>query len=122
MMTTQQVADRYCQLAKENNWPTILDELCSEDLLNKEPEHVSARGISIITKGLNNVKAKGIANREMIAAIHSQHCSMPMVAGNFFSVVLSRDITFKGKPRMNLEEIAIYEIKEGKIIVEQFFY
>ena len=121
-MTTQQVADRYCQLARENNWATILDELCSPELLNKEPDHVIARGITVITKGLNNVKAKGIANREMIAAIHSQQCSAPLVAGNFFTVVLSRDITFKGKPRMNLEEIAIFEVKEDKIIVEQFFY
>ena len=121
-MTTQEVANRYCQLAKENNWAAILDELCSPELLNREPEHVIARGITITTHGLDKVKAKGIANRAMIEEIHSQHCSAPLVAGNFFTVVLSRDITFKGKPRMHLEEIAIFEIKEGKIIVEQFFY
>jgi len=121
-MTTQEIANRYCQLAKENNWPAILDELCSQDLVNKEPRHVIERGITVITKGLDNIKTKGIANREKIEAIHSQHCSAPLVAGNFFTVVLSRDITFKGRPRTNLEEIAMFEIKEGKIIVEQFFY
>jgi hypothetical protein len=72
--------------------------------------------------GLEAIKAKGNSNRTMIEAIHSQHCSAPMVAGNFFTVVLSRDISFKGKPRMQLEEIGVFELKEGKIIVEQFFY
>jgi hypothetical protein len=122
MMTIQQVANRYCELAKQNKWPEILDELCSQDLVNKEPEHVASRGIQTITNGLDAVKAKGVANRANIEAIHSQHCSAPLVAGNFFTVALSRDITFKGRPRMKLEEIAIFELKEGKIISEQFFY
>lgn len=121
-MTTQEAANKYYGLAKQNKWTEILDELCGQHLVNKEPEHVIARGIQPITKGLEGVKAKGKANREMIEEIHSQHCSVPLVAGNFFSVVLSRDITFKGKPRMHLEEIAVFELKEGKIISEQFFY
>jgi hypothetical protein len=121
-MTTLEVANRYCELAKQNKWTEILYELCEQDLVNREPEHIIARGLQPITKGLEEVKAKGNANREMIEEIHSQYCSLPLIAGNFFSVVLSREITFKGKPRMNLEEIAIFELKEGKIISEQFFY
>jgi hypothetical protein len=122
MITTQQVANRYCELAKQNKWPEIMNELCSHDLVNKEPEHVASRGVQTVTKGVGEVKAKGEANRAKIEAIHSQRCSEPLVAGNFFTVVLSRDITFKGMPRMNMEEIAIFELKEGKIIAEQFFY
>jgi hypothetical protein len=37
-------------------------------------------------------------------------------------VALGRDITFKGKPRMKLEEIAVFQVKERKIVSEQFFY
>ena len=121
-MTTKETAARYHELAKQNKWPEILDELCSKDLVNKEPDHVQARGIPITTKGLDAVKVKGNANREMIEAIHSQHCSEPLVAGNFFTVTMGRDITFKGRPRMMLEEVAVFELKEGKIISEQFFY
>ncbi|MBS1915611.1 MAG: nuclear transport factor 2 family protein [Bacteroidetes bacterium] len=121
-MTTQEVANRYCELAKQNKWTEILDELCAEDLINKEPGHVISRGIQQVTNGLDNVKAKGIVNREKIEAIHSQDCSAPLVAGNFFTVMLRRSITFKGKPRMNMEEIAFFELRDGKIISEQFFY
>lgn len=122
MMTTQEVANRYCELANQNKWPEILDELCGQYLINKEPEHVTARGIPTTTTGLENVKAKGIANRTMIEAVHSQHCSAPLVAGNFFTVVLSRDITFKGRPRMQAEELGVFQLMDGKIIAEQFFY
>jgi hypothetical protein len=122
MMTTTEVANRYYELAKQNNWPQILDELCSPDLVNKEPEHVTARGLQPITTGLAAIKAKGIANRQKIEAVHSQYCSAPLVAGNFFTVMLGRDVTFKEMPRMNKEEIAVFEVVEGKIIMEQFFY
>jgi hypothetical protein len=121
-MTTTEVANRYYELAKENNWPQILDELCSAYLVNKEPDHVIARGIQPVTTGLDAIKAKGIANRAMIEAIHSQYCSVPLIAGNFFTVILGREVTFKGQPRMNKEEIAVFELKDGKIILEQFFY
>jgi hypothetical protein len=121
-MTTLEVANRYCELAKQNKWPEILDELCSQDLVNKEPDHVHTMGLPVITKGLDEVKAKGNKRREMIEEIHSQYCTAPLVAGHFFTVMLSRDISFKGKPRMSLEEIALFELKEGKIISEQFFY
>lgn len=120
--TTQEVANMYCELANLNQWPQILDELCSSNLVNKEPEHVMARGIPQITKGLDAIKAKGIANRAMIDTIHSQHCSSPLVAGNFFTVALSRDVTFKEKPRMQLTEIGVFELQEGKIVTEQFYY
>ncbi|MDQ6901888.1 MAG: nuclear transport factor 2 family protein [Bacteroidota bacterium] len=122
IMSTEEIANRYCELAKENKWPEMLNELCSQHLVNKEPEHVVARSIQPTTAGLNAVKAKGETNRKMIEEIHSQQCSAPLVAGNFFTVTLKRDITFKGRPRVTLEEIALFEIKEGKIISEQFFY
>jgi ketosteroid isomerase-like protein len=75
-----------------------------------------------ITKGKKDVKAKSLANREMIEAIHSQYCSEPVVAGNFFSVSLKRDVSFKNKSRMELEEIAVLQVRDGKIVSEQFYF
>ena len=68
------------------------------------------------------VNAKAAARREMIQEIHDQFCSAPTVAGNFFSLSMGRDITYKGKPRIKVEEIAVFEVKDGKIVLEQFFY
>jgi len=121
-MTTQQVASRYYQLAKQQKWAEILEELYGQDIVNKEPEHAIAMGIPTITKGMEAVRAKGEARRKLIEEIHGQECSEPVIGGKFFSVAMSRDVTFKGRPRVNLEEIAVFEVHEGKIITEQFFY
>jgi len=121
-MTTQQVADRYYELAQQNKWQQIQDELYSDDVVNKEPEHAIAMGIPTITKGLAAVQAKGEARRAQMEALHSQECSAPAVGGKYFSMSMSREVTFKGKPRMRLEEIAVFEVQNDKIITEQFFY
>jgi hypothetical protein len=31
-------------------------------------------------------------------------------------------VTVKGQGRMKMDEIAVYEVKDGKIVKEQFFY
>jgi hypothetical protein len=31
-------------------------------------------------------------------------------------------VTMKGSGRMKMDEIALYEVKDGKIVKEQFFY
>lgn len=121
-MTTQQVADRYYELAKQNKWMEIQQELYGQDIVNREPEHAIAMGIPTLTKGLAAVLAKGEARRAMIEALHGQECSAPVVGGKYFSVSMSRDVTFKGRPRMQLEEIAVFEAADGMIVSEQFFY
>ena len=121
-MTTQKVANRYYELACQSKWIEIQDELHGANVICQEPEHAALRGVQVMTKGREAVKAKSIANREMIDTIHSQYCSEPIVAGNFFSVTLKRDVTFKNRPRINLEEICVFQVTEGKIVSEQFFY
>lgn len=121
-MTTQEVANRYYELASQSKWTEIQTELHDDNVLCQEPEHAALRGVQIMTKGREAVTAKSIANREKIETIHSQYCSEPIVAGNFFSIVLKRDVTFKNAPRMNAEEIGVFQVTGGKIVSEQFFY
>lgn len=121
-MTTQEIAARYRVLANDSKWNDIIDELHADDVTCQEPEHAAARGVQVFTRGKEVLKAKGAANREKIEAIHSQSCGEPIVAGNFFSLVLSRDVTFKGMPRMQAIEIGVFQVKEGKIVSESFFY
>jgi hypothetical protein len=121
-MTTQEVADRYYELASQSKWTDIQDEFHDDNVISQEPEHVASRGLQVMVNGYRAVKAKSTASRELIETIHSQYCSEPIVAGNFFSVTLKRDVTFKNRPRMNLEEICVFQVTEGKIVLEQFFY
>lgn len=121
-MTTQEVANRYYELANQSKWTEIQDELHDANVLSKEPQHVAAMGLQVETRGREALKAKGQANREMMEALHSQYCGEPVVAGDFFSLVLRRDVTFKGRPRAQKEEIGVFHVQNGKIISEEFFY
>lgn len=121
-MTTQEVATRYHELASQRKFIEIQDTLYDKDVVCQESEKAEQMGFPIFTNGLEAVKAKGIARRATIENVHSYTCSVPIVAGEFFSVVLKQEITFKGKPRTTLEEVGVFQIKDDKIIKEQFFY
>jgi len=121
-MTTQETAARYHALVSQRKFIEIQDDLYHEDVVCQEPEKAASMGMPIFTNGLEAVKAKGIARRATIETVHSYTCSEPIVAGEFFSVVLKQEVTFKGKPRITLEEIGVFQVKDGKVVKEQFFY
>jgi ketosteroid isomerase-like protein len=110
------------ELEKQGNWAQIQDELYSPDITSIEPEHAAAMGMPTITKGLDAVKAKGAAWNQGIEEMHGGYCSEPVVGGNYFSVAMGMDVTMKGGSRMKMDEIAVFAVKDGKIISEQFFF
>ena len=122
VMTTQDVANRYMELEKQGKWVEIQDELYSTDVVCIEPEHAAAMGMQTVTKGLDAVKAKAQAWNQGIEEMHGGYCSEPVVGGNFFSVAMGMDVTMKGAGRMKMDEIAVFEVKDGKIVKEQFFF
>jgi hypothetical protein len=121
-MTTQEIATRYRELMNERKFIEVQENLYHEDVVCQEPDKAASMGFTIITNGREAVKAKGIARRATIEISHSYTCSEPIVAGEFFSVALKQDVTFKGKPRMTLEEIGVFQVRDGKVVKEQFFY
>ena len=54
--------------------------------------------------------------------MHGGFSSDPVVGGNFFSVAMGMDATMKGMGRIKMDEIAVYEVTDGKIVKEQFFF
>lgn len=121
-MTTQETAAVYRELANQRKFIEIQDMHYDENVVCEEPEKAASMGMAIFTNGLEAVKAKGIARRATIETVHSYTCSEPIVAGEFFSVVLKQEVTFKGKPRISLEEVGVFHVRNGKIVKEQFFY
>lgn len=121
-MTTQEISAHYRELMSQRKFIEVQESLYDEDVVCQEPEKAALIGMPIFTNGLEAVKAKGIARRATIETVHSYNCSEPVVAGEFFTLVLKQDVTFKGRPRMILEEIGVFQVKDGKIVKEQFFY
>ncbi len=119
-MTTQEVADRYNELTQSGKWQEIQDELYSQDIVSIEPEH--AKMFKQVVSGIDAIKQKGKEFNEMIAEMHGGYCKEPVVAGTHFSVAMGMDVTLKDGSRMNMEEICVFEVVDGKIVKEQFFF
>ena len=58
----------------------------------------------------------------MVEQYHSFTVSEPLIAGDVFALVLSMDLTMKGRGRIPMSEVAVYKVKDGKIVSEQFTY
>jgi hypothetical protein len=117
--TTQEIADRLVQLCREGKYEEAQNELFTEDAESIEPPGVPGLQSA---KGLEAIRKKGQDFQNMVETVHSGSISDPVVAGKFISLALILDATYKGMGRQLMEEIAVYETKEGKIVKEQFFY
>jgi len=73
-------------------------------------------------EGLKAIKEKGNKFGEMVEEMHGGYSNKPIVAGNHFAVAMGMDVTMKGQGRMKMDEICVYEVKDGQIVKEQFFY
>jgi hypothetical protein len=118
-MTTQEVADKLVKLCSQGKFDEAM-ELYSPDIVSMEAG--APPGQSRESKGLAAVKGKAewwTANHE----VHSSLVEGPLLAGSRFAVTFKMDITFKPQSRrFQMEEIAIYQVADGKIVHEEFFY
>ena len=117
-MTTQQVANRLVELCRKGEIQKAGEELYADTIVSIEPEHAPTK----TAKGKAAVVKKGQQFASMIEERHGGSFSDPIVCGRHFSVAMTLDATFKGKGRMKLEEICVYEVKDDKIVFEQFFF
>jgi len=118
-MTIQEIANRLTEYCREGNYNAAQQELFSEDAESVEPAH--APGMQSV-KGREAIIAKGKQFQSMVEEIHGGSVSDPIVAGNHFAVALVIDATMKGMGRSTMEELCVYEVKDGKVVKEQFFY
>ena len=119
VMTTQEIADRLSELFKESKWEQAQKELYSQDAKSIEPPQ--SPGMHSV-EGLDNIIQKGHVFQSMVEAVHGGYTRGPLVAGNHISFGIGMDVTMKGAGRMMMEEIAVYEVKNGKIVKEEFFF
>jgi len=117
--TTQEIADRLVQLCREGKYEEAQSELFSDDAESIEPP--GAQGLQSV-KGIDAIRKKGQDFQNMVEAVHSGTIGDPVVAGRFISLAMIMDATFKGMGRQKMEEIAVYETRDGKIVKEQFFF
>lgn len=117
-MSTQEVANKYYKWAKDGKWSKIHDKLYSEDVWSIEAP-VSQMPPA---QGLHAVKNKGLEWTANIKEVHSGYCKEPIIAGTHFSCAMGTEYTDQNDQKQSLDEICVFEVKDGKIVKEQFFY
>lgn len=118
-MSTQSIANRLVELCRQGQFEAAQKELFAEDAVSIEQHESPA--FARETKGLKAIIEKGHKWSAMVEQMHSCTVSAPLVVDNAFALTMALDITMKGQGRMKMQEICVYEVKDGKIASEQFF-
>lgn len=118
-ITTQEVAARFNELAKQEKWFEIHDELFAENVRSIEPP---GSPYMKNAEGKANVRSKADDFVSRIKEVHSLRTGELIVTGNHFAVTREKDLTVEPFGRIQINEIMLYEVKDGKIVSEQFFY
>lgn len=119
VLTTGEVAARFNELAQQEKWFEIQDEFFADNVLSIDPPHSPYMGYA---EGKANVRKKGEDFVRKIEAVHSASTTVPVAGGNHFAVGRELDMTVQGFGRIQMKEIMLYEVKDGQIVSEQFFY
>jgi len=114
-MNTEQVAQEVVKLIRAGKNGEAKDTFYADHI-------VSIEGNKDKLEGIDAIHQKSAEWGAQIAEMHSASCSDPLVAADHFSLHIKMDITYKNGYRAVMDEIAVYEVKDGKIVAEQFFF
>jgi hypothetical protein len=117
-MKTEEIAEKLVTWCREGNFNDCYAQLYSPDCVSLEPKGANME----VANGMEEMKKKGEMWNSMVEEMHSASVSDPIVSENYFSVRMTNDITFKETGRQVMDEICMYEVRDGKIVKEQFFY
>lgn len=123
MNDTLTIGNKLVELCREHKNMEAIETLYSPDIVSIEA--MSGPGMPTRTEGIAAIKAKNewwINNHE----VHSGVAEGPWPHGDRFIVRLKYDVTPKVGPmngkRITMDETALYTVKDGKIVQEEFFY
>lgn len=117
-MTTTEVANKLVALCRQGRNMEALESLYGDDIVSREMPGFPNE----VTEGIKAVYQKSEDWFSNVAEWHGGELSDPLIAGNHFTTKATMDVSFKDGSRVKMEEIAIYEVKDGKVVKEQFFY
>lgn len=118
MTTTAEIAKKLVAHCEAHTEKQGLDELYHRDAVSVEP--MVPEGMDPVSKGVEAIKGKhDWWNSAM--EVHDVSVDGPYVNGDRFSVIFGIDATDRNSgQRMQMKEVALYEVADGKIVREEF--
>lgn len=119
-MTTQEVANQLVALCREGKFVEAIHALYSPEIVSVEA--TAMPGGSREAAGLEAILGKANWWQEN-HEVHGATIEDPLVSTAHFCVRFTIDVTFKPTGRRHtMDELGVYQVKDGKIIREEFFY
>jgi len=119
-MSTLDIARKLVELCRQGKNAEARDTLYSEDIVSVEAG--APPGGQRESKGLAAVRAKS-ARWAADHEIHSANITGPWPHDDRFIVGFQYDVTNKPSgQRMQLDEVGLYWVRDGKIVREEYFY
>lgn len=122
MATNQalEVGKKLVDYCKSGNVMKAVETLYSPDI--ESHEAMSLPNMPARSKGLDAVIKKNKEWEETME-VHESQVDGPFPLDDRFAVHFKYDATSKkDNKRMKMEEVALYTVKDGKIVKEEFFY
>jgi len=117
-MNTEEVATKLVEHCRSGEWTKAVDDLYSKDIVSVEPR--AMEGMPAEMRGIDQVRGK-TEWWEKSMEVHSAKVTGPFVARDTFVVQFDVDVTDKtSKKRMQMSEVGIYIVKDGKVAREEF--
>jgi hypothetical protein len=117
MFTIHEIANGLKEMLSERKFVEAYQLLFSDDAESIDPLNTSGQPLKGLTTLLD--REKDFLSR--IAAINKISLSDPIIAGSYFTFSLKMAFEVQNQGHMEVEEICLYKVKDGKIISQQFF-
>jgi ketosteroid isomerase-like protein len=119
-MALADVASGLVKLCRKGKFLQAVDKYYSDDIVSVEP--VSSPQMPAEQSGIDKIRAK---NQwfEQAFEVHSVQVDGPFLGKGQFAARLTLDVTQKaGGKRFTMNEMALYTVKKGKVVREEFYY
>ncbi len=115
-MSTQDVAKSFTALCRAGKFDEAGHKFWSDKVVSIEPmtgEMARMEGVKALEK-----KGKWWAENN---EVHGVRVEGPFVNGDEFTLRFEMDVTPKGKERTKMIEMALYKVKNDKVVEEKFY-
>jgi ketosteroid isomerase-like protein len=124
-MSTMEVGKKLVDLCRQGKFGEAMNALYAPNIVSVEAAGDPSGKMPQRMEGIQAVRGKG-EWWEQNHQVHSVHVDGPWPHGDRFIARFQLDVTAKAGPmagkRMTLDEAALYTVKDGKIVHEEFFY
>lgn len=118
-MTVTEIAHSVTALLRAGKFNEVYEQYYdTENIRHIEPKSPFFPDLT----GVNALQEKDAKIQPNIASVDALEVGEPIVSKSFFSLTFKMAVTLKDGNRNELDEIIVYEVQNGKIVLEQFFY